>query len=165
MLYGGSKDISLFQGLNEELVNKIIQTEVLYIRIDGSSTKANIYGESINKIYLPAVKLASLIEYPDNEEDNNNFGIDIKQRIRVRILRQNLIDANLVAQIGEIIYYDNNYYEINAKEEVQFIMGKNPQFSIAGSTHGANWSVILSCNMIKKVSQGLIKTIEDSVFA
>ena len=43
-LFGGSRDISLFNTVSKELINDIIQTEVAYYKFALDQTKTNVYG-------------------------------------------------------------------------------------------------------------------------
>ena len=56
-LFGGSRDISLFQTLNGELLKDIIQTEVAYYKFALEQTNVNVYGEAPGKNYYEPLKL------------------------------------------------------------------------------------------------------------
>ena len=51
-LFGGSRDISLFNTLNSELLKDIIQTEVAYYKFALEQTAINVYGEAPGKNYF-----------------------------------------------------------------------------------------------------------------
>ena len=50
-LFGGSRDVCLFNNLNKELINDIIQTEVAYYKFALEQTVSNVYGEAPGKNY------------------------------------------------------------------------------------------------------------------
>ena len=54
-LFGGSRDISLFNSISKELINDIIQTEVGYYKFVLEKTSTNVYGESKNKVYYELI--------------------------------------------------------------------------------------------------------------
>jgi len=54
-LYGKNRDVLLFQGLNTELLHRIIEQQVGYYKPKLDSTPANIYGEAQNKTWIGPV--------------------------------------------------------------------------------------------------------------
>ena len=50
-LFTGQRDISLFRQLNQELINKIIRTEILFYKLIMDESDTNVYGEGIEKTY------------------------------------------------------------------------------------------------------------------
>ena len=64
-LFGGSRDISLFQSISKELINDIIQSEVGYYKFVLERTTANVYGESMGKMFYEPVRIACLMKRED----------------------------------------------------------------------------------------------------
>ena len=157
-LFGGQRDICLFQGLNKELINDIIQTEIGYYKFALQSTVSNIYGESDSKTFYEPVKLACLITRKDQEWSVDEFGPDIDQGINFALLKEGLEDINLVPEIGDILLFNNNFYEVDAKVENQLLLGKDPDYSIATSTSGfgKSHSIILSTHLSRVEKLNLV---------
>jgi hypothetical protein len=62
-LYGGARDISLFRNINRELMGNIISQEVIYYKYNVTTTKVNMYGESVEgRNFADPVMLFALIE-------------------------------------------------------------------------------------------------------
>ena len=80
-LFGGSRDISLFNTINSELLKDIIQTEVAYYKFALEQTKINVYGEAPGKNYFEPLKIACLISRADQDWSSDDFGSDINQTI------------------------------------------------------------------------------------
>ena len=78
-LFGGSRDISLFHNLNNELLKDIIQTEVAYYKFALEKTKTNVYGEAPGKNYYEPLKIACLIDRSDQTWTSDDFGSDVNQ--------------------------------------------------------------------------------------
>ena len=89
-LFGGSRDISLFNSLNKELINDIIQTEVGYYKFVLEKTSINVYGESEGKVFYEPVRIACLINKQDQAWSSDDFGSDINQSIDFRFLKVSL---------------------------------------------------------------------------
>ena len=76
-LFGGSRDISLFNSVSKELINDIIQTEVGYYKFVLEKTTSNIYGESMGKIFYEPVRIACLMKKEDQTWSSDEFGSDV----------------------------------------------------------------------------------------
>ena len=46
-LYGEARDISFFRNINRELMGNIISQEVIFYKYNVTTTKTNMYGESV----------------------------------------------------------------------------------------------------------------------
>ena len=113
-LFGSSKDMNLFNTFNRELINNIIDTQVDVYKVSVSDSNDNLYGEHINKVYNPAVRVACLVEFQDPVYVDAEYGTDIDQEANFSFLRDMLKEtANLVLEVGDIIEHDNSYWEID----------------------------------------------------
>jgi hypothetical protein len=145
-LFGGSRDISLFHNLNKELINDIIQTEVAYYKFALEQTSINVYGESVGKQYFEPLKIACLTDRTDQDWSVDDFGPNVNQGIKFRFLKDELKDINLVPEIGDILLFRNNFYEIDARVENQLILGRDPDYALATETtdFGDSFSIIVN---------------------
>ena len=145
-LFGGSRDISLFNSVSKELINDIIQTEVGYYKFVLEKTTSNIYGESMGKIFYEPVRIACLMKKEDQTWSSDEFGSDVDQTFDFRFLKEELVRINLVPEVGDILLFKNNFYEIDTKVENQLILGKDPEYAIStGATDfGNSHSIILT---------------------
>jgi hypothetical protein len=174
-LYGENRDISLFRHLNRELLNNIIEQKVGYYKINLDKTQANIYGESTKKTYNDPVLLNCLIERGDTDPKTDEFGMDVTRNMKFRFLRDDLagIDLstelgadgkgftyNIVPEVGDVILWNNDFYEVNNANENQLIVGKDPLYSYASQTdaYGSSWSIILECFYIRPEKLGITQS-------
>ena len=157
-LFGGSRDISLFDTLNRELINDIIQTEIGYYKFVLEKTTTNVYGESEGKMFYEPVRIACLIMKQDQVWSSDDFGSDVNQPIDFRFLKQELKDINLVPEVGDILLFKNNFYEVDARVENQLILGKDPDYAIStGATDfGNSHSIILKTHLSRVEKLNLI---------
>ncbi len=139
-LFFGEQDVELINSLNNELITDIIGTTVDVYKISIYDSIENLYGEAINKIYFPAVRVAGLIEHGDPSYESDEFGPNITQEIIVSFLRDALEDIDLYPEIGDVIEYNNKQYEINSAVENQFLGGQT----------SLNHSIICICHITKK---------------
>ena len=99
-LFGGSRDISLFRTINNELLKDIIQTEVAYYKFALEQT----------------------------------------------------------TEIGDILLFRNNFYEIDTRIENQLILGRDPDYAISAETtdFGESFSVLVKTHISRVEKLNLI---------
>ena len=157
-LFGGSRDISLFHSLNKELINDIIQTEIAYYKFALEQTTINVYGEAPGKNYYEPLKIACLIDRQDQSWSSDDFGSDVNQTVGFRFLKQELQDINLLPEVGDLILFKNNFYEVDSRVENQFIFGKDPDYAMATETvnFGKSFSINVSAHLSRVEKLNLI---------
>jgi hypothetical protein len=155
-LFGGSRDISLFNTISKELINDIIQTEIAYYKFTLEHTKVNVYGEAPQKNYYEPIKIASLIDRSDQTWTSDEFGPDVNQNITFTFLRKEFINLNLFSDVGDLILFRNNFYEVDGRIENQLAFGKDPDYALSTETSdfGGNFSISLSTHLsrVEKLS-------------
>jgi len=157
-LFGSSRDISLFKNISKELINDIIQTEIAYYKFALEQTSVNVYGEAPGKNYYEPLKIASLINRQDQAWSSDDFGPDVNQIIDFRFLKQELVDINLVPEVGDLILFRNNFYEIDSKVENQLFMGRDPDYALSNETidFGGSYSIIVNTHISRVEKLNLI---------
>ena len=178
-LFGSSRDISMFRHVNRELLNEIIDTRCDIFKYSIFDTKENLYGEAIKKVFKPGVRVAGLIDKESKEYKTNEFGTSWNRTATFSFLRDDILaleqsgadnttapnaneqDANVYLEIGDIIYWDKQYFELDEVSSGQYLFGKNPDSAlkqepgvgVAGegdTSHGASWSVICTGHVMRK---------------
>lgn len=157
-LFGGQRDMSLFRILNKELINDIIDTEVYYYMLAVEETKSNLYGESKDKIYHQPVKIPALFEFVQAEQVSDDFGQSYSRQVTYNFLRDTLVDKELKPEVGDVIQWDDTYYQIDAVYERQFFAGKNPKSWDGGDTQGYSVSIICDTHATRWSSLNLVDT-------
>ena len=128
-LYGGQRDISLFRHVNRELIGNIISQQCAYYKFKIDETKVNLYGEAAGaKYYYPPVLLSALIDHQDEEYPDDEFGVRYYQNVDFKFLRDDLVDAEVVPEVGDIILYEEGYYEVDDVITNQLFVGKDPRY-------------------------------------
>ncbi len=158
-LYGGSRDISFIRHINKELINNIIEQQVGYYILALDKTPSNLYGESLQKTYNDPVLVNCLIERTPPTWTETDLGTDVTQDITVRFLRDILVDIQLVPKVGDIVLWEESYYEISSLIENQLVVGKDPSYSYSSSTDdfGSSISIIVTAQYIRPEKVGLSK--------
>lgn len=128
-LFGGARDISMFRGISRELMWDIIVQECAIYKFRLEETNVNIYGEAAEEKYYEApILLNVLIDRQDQSSPNSDLGIDFAGGRTFKFLRDDLVDAEVVPQVGDIMWYENGYYEIYNLINNQLFVGKDPDY-------------------------------------
>ena len=156
-LYGGSRDVSLFRHINKELINNIIEQQVGYYKISLDKTEANLYGEALLKTYNDPILVNCLIERTPPTWRETDFGSDVTQDITVRFLHDILVDIQLYPEVGDIVMWQDDYYEINGTIENQLVVGKDPSYSYSddNTDFGSSISIIVTASFIRPEKLGI----------
>ena len=56
------RDVDFFKSIARELVDDVVQNIITLFKINLNETKINLYGEAMNKTWLPGVNLYAQIE-------------------------------------------------------------------------------------------------------
>ena len=63
-LFLGKRERDLVKQVNDELIERVIGQQIVYYPIDLERTDYHsLYGEAINKSFLPPVRVYALVEY------------------------------------------------------------------------------------------------------
>ena len=157
-LFGKSRDISLFHNLNKELINDLIQTEIAYYKFALEQTTVNVYGEAPGKNYYEPMKIACLIDKQDQSWSSDNFGSDVNQIINFRFLKEELRNINLIPEVGDLLLFKNNFYEVDSRIENQFILGRDPNYALSTETtdFGDSFSILVNTHISRVEKLNLI---------
>jgi hypothetical protein len=191
-LFGTQRDVSLFRHMSRELMSDIITEQCAYYKYKLEETKINLYGEAAEeKYYMGPVLLNVLVERTDNIYPETDLGTDYDKEIQFSFLRDDLLGAgedfnkfdnkgnsytglpgtgygaDLVPQVGDIIMYNEGYYEVHETIANQYFAGKNPDYpnnvntinKVDGpgdlSAYGSNISIICKAHYVQADKLGL----------
>ena len=136
------RDVAFFKGIARELVDDVIQNALVLFKINLNETKINIYGESMNKTWYPGVEVFGLIDKEPETTTYEGFGADTNQSITFKLDRWMLEEKNIYPEVGDVIFWNQSYFEIDNTSEVQ----------MAGGQTYNNFSVVCSTFMVSKSS-------------
>ena len=136
MRFTSEQDYQLFLHFNKELINTFIDVPVVLYKLNILESQKNVYGESTNKRWYKGVQIPVLISRQLNTAVKDLQTVNIEQVAEFNFLRQECIDRNIYPQIGDIIDYNNLYFEIDTTNEIQLIAGQViHNHSIIASAH------------------------------
>ena len=176
-LFGTQRDVSLLRHINRELIWDIISQECAYYQLRADQTKVNIYGEAAGaKYYTGPILLNTLIVRGDNSSPVSDFGVDYDRPMEFRFLRDDLREKNpvsygggpdignydgtsygadIVPDVGDIIMWNNSYWEVDNTNDNQLFVGKDPAYPYDTNplnpgleNYGTNLSIICFCHYV-----------------
>ena len=123
------KDFNFFQHINRELISDVVDVDVVLYKIALETTAINLYGEATEKARYTGVELKSLVKFPKTiSSTKDGFGADVDQNVEFRFVRALLEQVSTYPEVGDIIYYDESYYEIDNVNDTQLVAGQ-PQYT------------------------------------
>ena len=158
MLFGSRRDFDLLVNINRELLKDIVEQEILIYKLSASDTTTNIYGEALEKTFLEPVKLNCLITRGDQVIDIDEFGPDLGREASFACLKQDLEDISLVPEVGDIVMWHEDYYEVDTVRENQYFYGRNDKYNVERAAgHGASISLVLDCHLSRADRVGIAR--------
>jgi len=135
------KEINLIDSMNEELIDEIVGQTVDIYKISIDDTDANLYGESTTKYYNDGFRVNCLINYIEPTIDQDEFGADVNTSIEMYFHRTTLAEAGFLPEVGDIVDWNEIYFEINGVTEPQLIAGHtNYKHEIKATAHRSRLS-------------------------
>jgi hypothetical protein len=130
-----ARDIRFFEGISRELVDAVVTTAVILYKLIIEDSKTNLYGESLSKTYFQGVETNAMIQREGAQANYEGFGSDTSQTVEFRFNKFTLAETGFYPEIGDIIYHNDGYFEIDNVTEEQLIGGRvGEKFSIICST-------------------------------
>ena len=160
MRFGSDRDISLMVNIGRELLHDIIEQEVLYHKLSLEDTDVNLYGESLSKSYWNAVKINCLITRGDQVIDIQEFGPDLGREASFAFIREDLLDKSVVPEVGDILEWHSDFYEVDTVKENQLFLGSDNSYNLQSSTagYGRSMSIVVDCHLTRADRVGISQT-------
>ena len=157
MLFGSNRDFDLLVNINRELLEDIVEQEILYHKLSLEDTDVNLYGEAMQKSFWQAVKLNCLITRGDQVIDIQEFGPDLGREVSFAMLRPDLEDVSLVPEVGDIVQWHNDFYEVDTVRENQLFLGRDKSYNLTSATSGfgSSLSIIVDCHLTRADKVGI----------
>ena len=141
-----ARDIKFFEGISRELVDAVVTTAVVLYKLIIEDSKTNLYGESLSKTYYQGVNCNAMIQREDSQSNYEGFGSDTSQNVEFRFNKFTLEDTGFYPEVGDIIFHNNGYFEIDNVTEDQLIGGR------VETGDGEAFSIICSTFMTRRSS-------------
>ena len=141
------------------MLENVVSQQIGYYKYMLEESTINVYGEGVNRTYIGPVLINCLIERGDFSTISQAQTIDVKRDVTFRFLKDHLVDANIVPEIGDIVMYNEMYYEVDNVNENQFILGKDNSYAYSAGLEnfGDSYSIILNTHYTSEDKLGITK--------
>jgi len=126
-LFTGKKERDLVKQVNDELIERVIGQTIAYYPVDFETTNFHpIYGEALEKNFLPPIRVQALIEWHGIESAyTDKIGIDKQSSITVHFHKRRLTeDQDLFVREGDFVLYGTLLYQIATLQEPTRLFGQ-----------------------------------------
>jgi hypothetical protein len=132
--------------LNGELMLNIIEQIIVVYKINSDQTKSTIYGEAMNKVYYSGVETSCLVESDPQSTSYEGFGPDVKKGTIFRFHQKLCETKDIYPEIGDIVMWENTFFEISNIVENQFLGGQPEK----------NYSLLCNAHMTRKSKLNIV---------
>jgi len=125
-LFFGEKERNLVKQVNDELIERVIGQTILYYPISIEHSNFHpLYGEAIEKNFLPPVRVYVLIEWGPTTTTASKYGVDRLYSLTCHFHKRRLTeDQDLYVREGDFVLYGSDYYEILTLSEPKQLFGQ-----------------------------------------
>jgi hypothetical protein len=134
--YFSARDVRFMNSINGELLDDIIEQTVILFKFSPEVSTTNMYGESLEKVFLPGVCVDCLIRHEDEQTVDEGAGPDVRKIASFAFHRKLMELKSAFPEPGDIIYWEDVYYELDEIKENQLLGGQwKKNFSIVLQGH------------------------------
>tara|TARA_R110000803_G_scaffold40116_1_gene86439 strand:- start:805 stop:1284 length:480 start_codon:yes stop_codon:yes gene_type:complete len=157
MLFGSNRDFNLLTKVNRELLSDVIEQEILYYKFSLDETNANLYGEALDKVFQIPVKFNCLITRGDQVVTMDDMGPDLNREASFAFLREDLELSSVLPEVGDILNWQENYYEVDTVRENQLFVGRDNSYNLTDYSNqfGKSISILVDCHLTRSDKVGI----------
>lgn len=147
-LFGASRDFAYIKSINNEYIKKIVEQKVGYFKINNQLTDTNLYSESLNKVYNNPILIDCIVTNSPQTADVQVGLPTVNRSVTFNFFREHLVEINLFPEKGDIILWQNDYFEVYNIIENEYFVGKNPDYSYSEDTDNFGGSISIKLESI-----------------
>jgi len=125
-LFLGEKERDLVKQVNDELIERVIGQTIVYYPIDIERTNFHsLYGEAMEKTFLPPVRVHAMVKMDSHETTTTGYGVERLKTISALFHKRRLTeDQDLFVREGDFVLHANLFYEIVKLQEPNWLFGQ-----------------------------------------
>lgn len=154
-LFGTQRDAKFLASINSEIMNQIVDTEIEFYKLVVESTNSNLYGESDTKSFYQSILIPALITKEGKNASQDDYGHTYTRTMQFAISRDTSESSQYYPEVGDIAFWDNEYYEIDNVDANQYFAGKNPETWPNGDSHGFSVSIVCDAHATRQTPQNI----------
>ena len=125
-LFFNDKEKDLVKQVNDEVIERVVGQTIVYYPLSLDHTNYHsLYGEAIEKTFLPPVRVYALVDFEGLKTATANYGLDKTFKIKVNFHKRRLTeDKNLFVREGDYVQYFDDLFEITTLIEPRLLFGQ-----------------------------------------
>jgi len=125
-LFTGQKEADFVKQINDEVIERVVGQQVLYFPVSREHSNYHpLYGEAIEKTYLPPIRVYALVNFEGIQTETSDFGVDKRATINIKFHKRRLgEDQNVFVREGDFVLYGDIFYEITELNEPKQLFGQ-----------------------------------------
>ena len=135
------REIDLIADIAKEITKDVIGQKIYYYKVrEDVSEVHEIYEESLEKTFDPPIEVDARVEWGPAEAVTDRFGYEKIYTIQVYLHYRDMIDRNILVQVGDYCSFGDNFYEITSTKYDNMIFGQVEHIS----------GITLACKQARK---------------
>jgi hypothetical protein len=125
-LFFNDKEKDLVKQINDEVIERVVGQTIVYYPLSLEHTNYHsLYGEAIEKTFLPPVRVYALVAFDGLRTETSNYGLDKSFNITVNFHKRRLTeDQDLFVREGDFVQYNDDLFEITTLVEPSLLFGQ-----------------------------------------
>lgn len=119
----GPNDLKTMKRISKQVVQWVIDTKVLYAKMNISQTTQNFYGQSLHKQFTFPVNIPAMIHHQPPEY-LFEYQVTQQQNVTFKFLQSTLQDYNIYPQINDVIVWRQQMWQITSITNEQLVAGR-----------------------------------------
>lgn len=162
-LFLGKKERNYVKQINDEIIERVVGQTTIYYPIDLKTTNFHsLYGEALEKSFLPPVRVYALVKWEGDETTTDLSVLDRVAKLTVNFHRRRLTeDQDLYVREGDFILYAGRFWEITKLIDPRLLFGQQEhKFEVRAECMRARDGLFQEPTVIGEVQQIIIDSNE-----
>lgn len=159
MIFGSVRDVGTLLHIGRELLQDVVEQEILLYKISLEETQENLYGEASQKYYWVPIKLTCLIRRGEQDWSVQDYGSDVNRTTEFAFFKEDLRDADVLIEPGDIIEWSKSYFEVDGIKENQMFLGKDLDYRLNTPTwkFGSSVSIVAKTHLTRVTKLNILE--------
>ena len=144
-MFGKWRDIALYTRIAKEYMRNYVGQNIVYYKLSLADLEIDIYGDAKNKMYLAPVRLVCIVGRNPQTTEDTEYGTSTNRAMDFHLLKDDLYPLQLVPEKGDIVMWNESYFEIDNIVEDKLIVGKDPDYSLQTGMENFGQSLSITC--------------------
>ena len=154
-LFGTQRDAKFMASINSEIMNQVVDTKIEFYKLIVEESESNLYGESDKKSFYQSILIPALITKEGKNANQDDYGHNYTRTLQFAISRDIAEKSVFYPEVGDIAFWDNEYYELDNVDANQYLAGKNPETQPDGDSHGFSVSIVCDAHATRQTPHAI----------